>query len=424
MIDTRLDTGCWILDTSIELAMPTYKYKARDKSGKAINGVMEATGYRMVVGKLDGLGYVTVSVQEKKKDIISLDFLRRHGGISPQDLILFSRQLSTLLNAGVPLLAALHVLAKQTENIRLKAAVEAAKGDIEGGHTLADALSKHHWVFSQLYISMIRVGEATGLLDAVLDRLANLAEHEKDTKARIKAATRYPKIVVITISSAFIILMTFVVPQFAKMYSQFKADLPLPTKIMIGMSHAFRDYWFVMLMAASSVALGFHQYTNTERGKVRWDGLKLRMPVFGPLFLKIAMSRFTHTFGMLIRSGVPILDILKITSATVDNVVISREVEELRESVRAGTGLYHAIKQSGVFTPMVVQMISVGEKSGKLDEMMGKVSRYYDLEVEYTIKNLSTLIEPVLIITIGAMVLFLALGIFLPMWDMAGVVMR
>jgi type II secretory pathway component PulF len=403
--------------------MPTFKYKARDESGRAVTGVMEAAGYQIVAGKLDGLGYIPVSIQEKKKDIISLDFLQRHRGISLQDLILFSRQLSTLLNAGVPLLSALHVLARQTENRRMKAAIEGAKGDIEGGSNLSDALSKHPRVFSQLYISMIRVGEATGLLDAVLDRLANLAEHEKDTKARIKAATRYPKIVVITISSAFIILLIFVVPQFAKMYSQFKATLPLPTKIMIGMSHAFRDYWFVMLMAASLVALGFYQYTNTKRGKVRWDGLKLRMPVFGPLLLKIAMSRFTYTFGMLIRSGVPILDILKITSATVDNVVISREVEKLRESVKGGTGLYHAIKQSGVFTPMVVQMISVGEQSSKLDEMMSKVSRYYDLEVEYTIKNLSTLIEPVLIITIGAMVLFLALGIFLPMWDMARVVM-
>jgi type II secretory pathway component PulF len=193
---------------------------------------------------------------------------------------------------------------------------------------------------------------------------------------------------------------------------------------MIGMSHALRDYWFVMLVVASLVALGFHWYTNTKCGRMMWDGIKLRIPVFGPLILKIAMTRFAHTFGMLTRSGIPILDTLEITSATAGNVVICREVEGLRESVRGGTGLSQAIKQSGVFTPMVVQMISVGEESGKVDEMMGKVSQYYDLEVEYTIKNLSTLIEPVLIITIGAMVLFLALAIFLPMWDMARVVMQ
>ena len=403
--------------------MPTYKYKARDESGKAVNGVMEAAGYQMVAGKLDGLGYIPVFI-EKKKDIISLDFLQRHRGVSLEDLILFSRQLSTLFGAGVPLLAALHILAEQTENRRMKAAIEGAKGDIEGGSTFSDALSKHPKVFSQLYISMIRVGEATGLLDAVLDRLANLAEHEKDTRARIKAATRYPKIVVFTISSAFIILMTFVVPQFAKMYSQFKATLPLPTRIMIGMSHAFRDYWFVMLVVASLVALGFHWYTNTKCGRVAWDGIKLRIPVCGPLILKIAMTRFAHTFGMLMQSGIPILDTLKITSATAGNVVICREVEGLRESVKGGTGLSQAIKQSGVFSPMVVQMISVGEQAGKMDEMMGKVSQYYDLEIGYTIKNLSTLIEPVLIITIGAMVLFLALAIFLPMWDMAKVVMQ
>jgi MSHA biogenesis protein MshG len=403
--------------------VPAYKYKARDKSGKAINGVMEAAGYQMVAGKLDGLGYIPIFI-EKKKDIISLDFLQRYRGVSLEDLILFSRQLSTLFGAGVPLLDALHVLAEQTENRRMKAAIEGAKGDIEGGSTFSDALSKHPRIFSQLYISMIRTGEATGLLDAVLDRLASLAEHEKDTRARIKAATRYPKIVVFTISSAFIILMTFVVPQFAKMYSQFKATLPLPTRIMIGMSHAFRDYWFVMLVVASLVALGFHWYINTKCGRVVWDGLKLRIPVFGPLILKIAMTRFAHTFGMLMQSGILILDTLKITSATASNVVICREVEGLRESVRGGTELSQAIKQSGVFTPMVVQMISVGEQAGKMDEMMGKVSQYYDLEIEYTIKNLSTLIEPVLIITIGAMVLFLALAIFLPMWDMAKIVMQ
>jgi MSHA biogenesis protein MshG len=403
--------------------VPAYKYKARDKSGKAINGVMEAAGYQMVAGKLDGLGYIPIFI-EKKKDIISLDFLWRYRGVSLEDLILFSRQLSTLFGAGVPLLDALHVLAEHTENRRMKAAIEGAKGDIEGGSTFSDALSKHPRIFSQLYISMIRTGEATGLLDAVLDRLASLAEHEKDTRARIKAATRYPKIVVFTISSAFIILMTFVVPQFAKMYSQFKATLPLPTRIMIGMSHAFSDYWFVMLVVASLVALGFHWYINTKCGRVVWDGLKLRIPVFGPLILKIAMTRFAHTFGMLMQSGIPILDTLKITSATAGNVVICREVEGLRESVRGGTELSQAIKQSGVFTPMVVQMISVGEQAGKMDEMMGKVSQYYDLEIEYTIKNLSTLIEPVLIITIGAMVLFLALAIFLPMWDMAKIVMQ
>jgi MSHA biogenesis protein MshG len=403
--------------------MPIYKYKARDKSGKAINGVMEAAGYQMVAGKLDGLGYIPVFI-EKKKNIISSDSLWRYRGVSLEDLILFSRQLSTLFGAGVPLLAALHVLAEQTESRGMKAAIEAAKEDIEGGSTFSDALSKHPKVFSQLYISMIRVGEATGLLDAVLDRLASLAEHEKDTRARIKTATRYPKIVVFTISSAFIILMTFVIPQFAKMYLQFKATLPLPTRIMIGMSHAFSDYWFVMLVVVSLVALGFHWYTNTKCGRVIWDGIKLRIPVFGPLILKIAMTRFAHTFGMLMQSGIPILDALKITSATAGNVIICREVEGLRESVRGGTELSKAIKQSGVFTPMVVQMISVGEQAGKMDEMMGKVSQYYDLEIEYTIKNLSTLIEPVLIITIGAMVLFLALAIFLPMWDMARVVMQ
>ncbi|MBL7176163.1 MAG: type II secretion system F family protein [Desulfobacteraceae bacterium] len=404
--------------------MPTYKYRARDKFGKAINGVVDASGYEMAAGHLDGLGYTPVSINEKKKDIIPLDFLQGRRGISLEDLILFSRQLSTMFSAGIPLLRSLDALSEQTENKRMKEITDTIRNDIQGGSSLSDALSRHPKVFSELYVSMIHAGETAGTLDEILDHLATLNEHEKDTRARIKVATRYPKIVVIAISLAFIILVSFVVPRFAAMFSRFEATLPLPTRIMIGISHVFRDYWFVMIIVASLIALGFRWYTNTKSGRLRWDGLMLRIPVFGPLFLKITMSRFTHILGMLIRSGIPILDSLKITSATTGNVLISQEVEKLRENVREGGGLSQQLRQSAVFTPMVVQMISAGEESGKMDEMLAKVSQYYELESEYTIKNLSTLIEPVLIITIGGMVLFLALGIFLPMWDMARVVMQ
>jgi len=404
--------------------MPVYKYKARDKFGKAINGVMEASGYEMAASQVDDLGYIPISIQEKKKDVISLDFLQGVRGVSPEDLILFSRQLSALFSAGIPLLSSLNTLAEQTENKRMKETINTIKNDIKGGSSLSDALRKHPKVFSPLYVGMIQAGETASTLDEILARLATITEHEKDTRARIRAAIRYPKIVVTAISVAFIVLVTFVIPKFATMFTKFGGTLPLPTRIMIGISHVFRDYWFVMIIAASLVVLGFHWYTNTESGRLRWDGLKLRIPVFGTLFLKIAMSRFTHILGMLMRSGVPILVTLKITSATVGNTVIIQEVQKLRESVMEGSGLSQVLKESGIFTPMVAQMISVGEQSGKMDEMMAKVSQYYDLEVEYTIKNLSTLIEPILIIIIGGMVLFLALAIFLPMWDMAGVAMR
>jgi len=404
--------------------MPAYKYKARDKFGKAVNGVMEASSSEMAAGHLDGLGYIPVSIKEKKKDIISLGFLRGDRGVGLEDLILFSRQLSTLVSAGIPLLRSLDALSEQTENKRMKEVIDTIRNDIQGGSTLSDALGRHPKVFSALYIGMVHAGETAGTLDEILDRLAGLNEHEKDTRSRIKEATRYPKIVVISISAAFIVLVNFVVPRFAKMFSNFKATLPLPTRIMIGISHAFREYWFVMIIAASLVILGFRWYKNTEFGRLKWDGLMVRIPVFGPLFLKITMSRFTNILGMLIRSGVPILDALKIASATTGNVVISREVDKLRESVREGSGLSRQLRQSGVFTPMVVQMISVGEESGKMDEMLAKVSQYYELEIEYTIKNFATLIEPALIITIGGMVLFLALGVFLPMWDMARVVLK
>jgi type II secretory pathway component PulF len=404
--------------------MPAYRYTARDKFGKAMNGVMEASGDEIVASKLDGLGYTPVSIQEKKKDIISFDFLQRYGRVSLEDLILFNRQFSTLVSAGIPMLSSLNALSAQTENKTMKGVINTIRNDIEGGSSLSDALARHPKVFSSLYVSMIQAGETAGSLDEILDRLATLAEHEKDTRAKIRAATLYPKIVLTAISAAFIVLVTFVVPRFAAMFSRFGATLPLPTRVMIGINDIVHHYWYLMIIVPAAIVLGFHWYINTEKGKLRWDGLKIRVPIFGSLFLKIAMSRFTHILGMLMRSGVPILNTLEIASATVANTVISRELEKLRESVRGGSELSEPLKRSGVFTPMVVQMISVGEQSGKLDEMMPKVSQQYDLEAEYTIKNLSTLIEPALIITIGGIVLFLALAIFLPMWDMARVVAR
>lgn len=404
--------------------MPAYKYKARDKFGKAINGVMEASGDETVASRLDGLGYIPVSIQEKKRDIISLDLLKGYKRVNLDELILFNRQFSSLLGAGIPLLSCLNALSEQTENKRMKEIINTIMKDIEGGIFLSEALVKHPKVFPALYVSMIKAGEAAGTLDEILERLATLTEHEKDIRTKIRAATFYPRIVVTVISGAFIVLMIFVVPRFAAIFSRFEATLPLPTRIMIGMNDIFHHYWYLMIILLAAIVLGFHWYTNTENGRLRWDGLKIRVPIFGPLFLKIAMSRFAHILGMLMRSGVAILDTLEIASATVTNKVISQEINKLREGVKGGSGLSEPLKQSGVFPPIVVQMISVGEQSGKLDEMMPKVSQHYDLEVEYTIKNLSTLIEPVLIITIGGIVLFLALAIFLPMWDMARVMTR
>lgn len=399
--------------------MPAYKYRARDKLGKAITGVMEASGYEMVAGQLDGLGYIPVSIQEKKKDIISLDFLQRYRGISLEDLILFSRQFSTLVSAGIPLLTGLDSLAEQSENKRMKEVINTIRNDIKGGSSLTDAVARHPKVFSALYVGMIHAGESAGTLDEILDRLATLTEHEKDTRARIKAATRYPKMVVTAISVAFIVLVTFVIPRFATMFTKFGGTLPLPTKVMISLNHVIHHYWYLILTVTAAIILAFHWYINTEKGRLRWDSLKIRIPIFGPFFLKIAMSRFTYIFGILMRSGLPILQTLEIASTTIGNTIISRAIERLKQSVKEGKGLSSPLKESKVFTPMVIQMISVGEESGKMDEMLGRISDYYDLEVEYTIKNLSTLIEPILIFFLGTMVLFMALAIFLPMWDMA-----
>ncbi|MDY6864045.1 MAG: type II secretion system F family protein [Thermodesulfobacteriota bacterium] len=401
--------------------MSTYKYKVRDKSGKAINGVMEAPDYDTVAAKLDKSGYIPVSIQEKK-DVISFNIFNPR--ISIDDLILFSRQLSAQVGAGIPLLAGLYALSEQAEDKRMKAVINKISTDIEEGTSLSDAMARHPKVFSSLYVSMIKAGEAAGTLDKILDRLSALTEYEKDIRARINAATRYPKIVLTAITSAFIVLITFVIPRFASIFSKFGETLPLPTRIMIGINHLFHQYWYIGIVATVSIALGFHWYINTGPGRLRWDNFKIRVPMFGTLFLKIAISRFSYIFGMLIRSGIPILQTLKITSETVGNTFISQKLKKLMESVEEGSGISGPLKEAGVFTPMVVQMVSVGEQSGKLDDMMVKVAQYYDLDVEYTINKLSTFIEPILIVAIGGMVLFMALAIFLPMWDMTTLLKR
>jgi type II secretory pathway component PulF len=386
---------------------------------------MEASDPGIVADQLDNRGYLTVSIEEEKNPLsfnFSFNFLDR--SFSIEDLILFSRQLSTQVNAGIPLIDGLNALSEQAENKRMKEVINIIRSDIESGSSLSDALAVHPKVFSSLYINMIRAGETAGILDEILDRLATLNEYEKDIRARIKAATRYPKIVIIAIVLAFLVLITFVVPRFASMFSKLGAALPLPTRIMIGINDLFHQYWYIgIIIIAVSVFL-FHRYINTQDGRLRWDSLKLRVPIFGPLFLKIAISRFTYILGMLIGSGVPIMQTLEITSATIDNSLISQKVKEVMKSVSEGGGLSKSLKETEVFTPITVQMVSVGEQTGRLDEMLVKVGHYYDLETRYTIDKLSSLIEPVLVITIGSMVLFMALAIFLPMWDMASVVFK
>jgi type II secretory pathway component PulF len=383
--------------------MPLYQYRARDKDGALRTGTMDATRKEGVADQLSGMGYIPVMIEEQGQAVpLGLDLGAVFGKITPQDLIIFSRQLATLMSAGIPFVQGLVTLERQSENPRLKAAISQIRRDIEGGSSFSDALARQPKIFSKLYVSLIRAGETAGILDEILNRLALLAEHEAETRARVKAAVRYPLIVVIAISAAFAFLVTFVIPKFAAIFDRFKTELPLPTRILIDINYLVQHYW----------SLG------TPGGRWQWDRMKLRLPVFGLLFQKVALSRFARIFSAMQKSGISMMLTLEIAGETIGNVVIARSVESMSDSLRDGKGLTAPMEASGLFPPMVIQMMSVGEETGQLDTMLNKVSDYYDMDVEYTLRNLAALIEPILLLFVGVMVLFLALGIFLPMWNM------
>ena len=401
--------------------MPTFRYKARDKYGALFTGTIDTAGRDEVAGQLDNLGYFPVLIEEVKEGIFSPDFFERFQVVHPQDMIVFSRQLATLISAGLPFIASFDALIEQTENKRLRKVITHVRKDVEGGSSLSDALAKHPDIFSNLYINMIRAGEAGGVLDEILERLASLAEHEAETRARIKSATRYPKIVIFSLVAAFIILVTFVIPKFAALYANFKVKLPLPTRILIGINYAVINYWHIVLISSITLVFLIRWYIRTEKGRVQLDSLKLKLPVFGPIFLKTAMSRFSRVFGTLTRSGLPILQTLEIVSNTVGNIIISRTVDNIRDSVRQGKGIVQPMRVSKVFPPVVIQMVAIGEESGRMEEMLMKVSDYYDTDVDYALRNLSSSIEPILLTVIGGVILFLALAIFLPWWNLINV---
>jgi type II secretory pathway component PulF len=310
-------------------------------------------------------------------------------------------------------------LKEQTSNQRFKEILEEIGLQIEGGNTLFGSMSKYPDVFPVVYVNMIRAGETSGKLGESLDRFVTLADRELRTRQRVKETTRYPKIVIFSVIIAFIVLLAFVIPRFAQIFAQFKTTLPLPTRMMIGINNLFQNYWYLVLSAFVFLPILLTRYIRTENGRIFWDRLKIKIPVFGRLFLIAALSRFAHTFVMLNKSGIPILQILEITSTTVNNVILSQSIEEISRKVREGSSLADAMRESGKFTPLVIQMVAVGESSGTFDEMLVRITEYYDIELENSIKKMTTYIEPALTLFMGVVVLFLALAVFLPWWNMA-----
>jgi type II secretory pathway component PulF len=405
--------------------MPKFAYRAITPSGNTVSSVIEADSPETAALGLAERGLIPQKVTEKAKGSpgISLDRIKeRLTPIKARDLILFTKQLRTMIKAGVLILTILQVLENQTENIRLKRIVSAIALDIKEGTTLYDAFQKHANVFSPLYCGMIRAGESSGSLPAVIDRMIYILEHEHKIKSDIKSALQYPMIVVVFLGIAFFVLLTFVIPKFASIFLRAGLDLPLPTKICLAMHHALTAYWFLIIGGVMSGIVFLIYYFKTDPGRYVRDSLFIRIPIIGPLFLKAAMSRFASIFAILHTSGVPVLQSLTILTGTMGNAAISREFDQIKEKIEAGQGISEPLKSARYFTPMVINMVSIGEESGRLDEMLRDISAHYDDEVDYAMKRLSDAIGPALTIGLAAVVGFFALAIFLPMWDLTGMV--
>ena len=400
--------------------MPSFSYRAINQSGAAVSGVLDAESVEAVENILSERGFIPSAVKEERSSSGGL-LGRMQAAMTPvktEELILLTKQFKTMLIAGLPILKVLEVLENQTQNLKLKNALASMSVEIREGSSLNEVFGKHPGIFSPLYVSMIKAGESSGTLPTVLDRLIYILEHEHKVRSDIKAALQYPIIVVIALVGAFLVLLTFVIPRFVGIFTKAGLDLPLPTSICLHMYQFLYDYWYLLLGGIILAIVVLRYWFKTESGRYVRDGLILRIPLIGGLFVKAAMSRFASIFSILQASGVTVLSALDILSGTIGNAAISREFSRLKDKIEEGRGISNPLRSAKYFTPMVVDMVEVGEESGQLEEMLRVVSAHYDDEVEYAVKGLSDAIGPILIVSLAAVVGFFAMAIFLPMWDL------
>lgn len=404
--------------------MPSYRYRAQGPEGAARQGVLEAPDLDEAVERVHRMGLVPIRLEPQGAAgggrFAGLKALLEKR-VEPRDLILFTRQLETMLDSGLPLLTALEILHQQSTHPRLGPAIDRVRSDVEQGATLTEALRKHPRVFPSLYVSLIHAGEEGGLIVPMLDRVASLLEYEAETQQRIRSATFYPSLVICELLAAFLVLVRFVLPRFASLFRKFGAELPLPTRILIGVSDFFDRQWPLVLLALGAAAVAAVVWCRTERGR-RWIDRKLiTLPILGPIFLKTAMSRVSRVLSALIAGGTPVVQALEVVRGVAGNRIIADDLETMRSGVVAGTGLADSLRGTANFPPLVLRMMAVGEETGALDKMLLRVSRYYDQDVDYLVRNLSSAIEPVLLGILGAAVLFTALAVFLPLWNLMNV---
>jgi MSHA biogenesis protein MshG len=402
--------------------MPQYEYKGRDANGKAVTGVQDGANESVVADILGRSGVIPLQITLKKEySGFSLDLDLGElfsGGIKLEDLVIFTRQMYSLTKAGIPIIRAISGLAETSHSKRLKHALLQVNEHLSGGRSLSSAMAEHPKVFSQLFASIVHVGENTGQLEQAFLQLSQYLELELDTRKRIKSAMRYPSFVLIALAGAMVILNVFVIPQFASMFAKFGAELPLMTRILIATSNAFVYYWPLMLLVCFGIIFGVRTVLKTEKGRLNWDRYKLRMPVVGSVIERALLARFARNFAMMLRAGVPMNQALSLSAGSADNAHMSKMIRGMRQGIEGGESLLRTATQSHLFTPLVLQMIGVGEETGQVDDLLTEVAEYYEREVDYDLKTLTARIEPILISIVAVMVLVLALGIFTPMWNM------
>jgi type IV pilus assembly protein PilC len=397
--------------------MPTYTYTARDAKGELKTATIDAANRDDVVQQLRRLRMIVVKVEEQSKAK-----QKTGGSVSMRDIVIFTRQFSTMINSGLPLVQALDILAKQSENKTLQAVTRQVVFDVESGHTVADALSKHPKAFSDLYVNMVAAGEAGGILDTILMRLATFMEKNDALMRKVKGAMIYPGVIISVAVIAITVLLIVVIPVFQEMFQSVNLTLPFATRVVIGLSSFLKHYWYAIAGGGIAAFYLFRKYYATSNGQLQIDRLMLHAPVLGDVLRKSAVSRFTRTLGTLVSSGVSILDGLEITAKTAGNRVVQDAILASRSSIAGGETISAPLAKSNVFPPMVISMISVGEQTGGLDEMLAKIADFYDEEVDAAVSGLLALLEPVMIVILGVVVGGMVVAMYLPIFDMVNAV--
>jgi MSHA biogenesis protein MshG len=408
--------------------MPSFSYSGRNGAGEQVSGVLEGASAAAVADQLFGTGITPIEIRPgagaDAPMALPVEFSLLKPRVQHIDVLLFSRQIHTLLRSGVPIMRALAGLQESSTNPAMKDVLKDVRESLDSGRELSISLARHPKVFTPFYLSMVRVGEVTGRLEEVFIRLFDHMAFERFMKEQVKSALRYPSFVVAAMILAIVIVNIFVIPAFAKIFKGFGAELPFMTRLLLGFSDFMLAWWPALLLGAVAAVFGFKSWIATRKGRYDWDRIKLRIPIAGKIVRKATLARFAASFAMASRSGVPVIQALTNVAETVDNAYISDKIERMRDGVERGESILRTSIATGVFTPVVLQMIAVGEESGALDDMMKEIADLYQSEVEYELKTLAQQIEPILIVTLGIMVLILALGIFLPLWDMGKISMK